>query len=195
MLAVPIALLVVYLLVFFVWRLLGLPADEKLVAAVKDWFDEYGLWVVLISAIVEGTLILGQYYPGGIVIFLGVITAGHDIPRVIAVVAIVSLAFFIGYTIDYFVGKYGWYRLFLKFGFGKGLQNAQTKLQKHELSAVIFSYWEPNLASITATAAGVLQIPLRRFQIKSIIGILVWNTFWGTLVAALPMPTARTPAP
>ena len=81
--------------------------------------------------------------------------------------------------------KYGWYRLFLKFGFGKGLQNAQTKLQKHELSAVIFSYWEPNLASITATAAGVLQIPLRRFQIKSIIGILVWNTFWGTLVAAL----------
>jgi membrane protein DedA with SNARE-associated domain len=143
------------------------------------------LWIILISGILEGTLILGQYYPGGLVIFLGVISAGRDIPRVIAVISMVSLAFVIGYTFDYLIGKYGWYRLFVKFGLKKSLDAAQQKLQKHEFSAIIFSYWEPNLASITATAAGILQLPLKRFSLRSLAGIIFWNIVWGTLVSSL----------
>lgn len=175
----------IYLLVYLFWGYFNLPKDEKLIGITTNWFKHYGLWIIFISAILEGTLILGQYYPGGLVIFLGVISAGKDISRVVAVVSVVSLAFIIGYTIDYLIGKYGWYKLFVKFGLKKSLDTAQTKLQKHELNAVIFSYWEPNLASVTATAAGILQIPLKRFSLHSLVGIIIWNTFWGTLVSAL----------
>ena len=104
---------------------------------------------------------------------------------VIAVVSVVCLSFFIGYTLDYYIGKFGWYRLFLKFGLKDSLTKAQTKLEKHEFNAIMFSYWEPNLASITATAAGILQLPLKKFSINSLIGIIIWNTLWGILVASL----------
>ena len=50
------------------------------------------------------------------------------------------------------------------------------------MSAVVLSYWEPNLASIIATAAGTLQIPLLRFELYSVLGITLWNIFWGMLV-------------
>lgn len=184
-LSAPLALLLAYLLVLLLWRILGLPKEDALIETTKNWFNHYGLWVVFVSAVLEGTLILGQYYPGGLVIFLGVITAGHSIPKIILVVAVVSLAFLIGYSLDYFIGRYGWYKLLLRFGLKKSLDKAQAKLQKHELNAVIFSYWEPNLASITATAAGILQVPLARFSLHSAVGIIVWNAFWGTLVASL----------
>ncbi len=184
-LSIPLLLMLGYLSVLVLWDLFQLPKGEQLVSLTKDWFAHYGLWLVFVSALLEGTLILGQYYPGGLVIFLGVISAGHNWPRVAAVVAVVSLSFFIGYTIDYAVGKYGWYKLLLKFGLKKSLENAQAKLQKHQLNAVFFTYWEPNLASIVATAAGTLQIPLLKFSVYSAVGIIIWNTFWGALVASL----------
>jgi len=184
-LSIPLSLMGVFLIVLLLWNLLNLPKDERLIEITKNWFNHYGLWIVFISAILEGTLILGQYYPGGLVIFLGVISAGNNIWQVITVVSIVSLAFVFGYTIDYLIGKYGWYKLFIKFGLQKPLETAQMKLQKHALSAIMFSYWEPNLASVTATAAGILQLPLKKFTLYSVIGIVIWNSLWGTLVAAL----------
>jgi len=125
---------------------------------------------------------LGQYFPGGTIIFLGVISAGQDMYKATEVVLIVAIAFFISYTLNYIVGKYGWYNLLIKFGLKNSLENAKGKLNKQGLNAVIFSYWEPNLASITATAAGVLKVPLANFLLYSFIGIVIWETFWGTLV-------------
>ena len=184
-LSIPLSLIAVSLTVYIIWGVLDWPRGQELTDLTEGWLEKYGLWIIFISAIIEGVLILGQYYPGGLVIFLGVIAAGKNIPLVIGVVAIVSLAFFIAYTINYLIGKYGWYRLLLKFGLKKPLDNAQKKLSKHELNAVIFSYWEPNLASVTATAAGILQIPLSRFALHSALGIVIWNVFWGTLVFTL----------
>ncbi len=185
LISVPVALLVIYLILALIWKLLNLPSDDELVPIVKNYFAQYGLWLVFVGALIEGFLLLGQYFPGGFIIFLGVITAGKDIPRAAEVVAIVSIAFFISYTLNYWVGKYGWYKLLVKFGLKKSLDDAQQKLIKQGMNAVIFSYWEPNLASITATAAGVLQIPLRKFLVYSAAGVIIWNIFWGTLVFTL----------
>ncbi len=103
----PLFLFGLYLLVFVLWRAFRLPTDEQLIEITKHWFTNFGLLVVFISGIIEGTLILGQYFPGGLVIFLGVISAGKDIAKIVEVVAIVCVSFFIGYSIDYAMGKYG----------------------------------------------------------------------------------------
>jgi membrane protein DedA with SNARE-associated domain len=185
LLSIPLILLGIYLLTMLIWKALSLPTDDQMVVMVKDYFAQYGLWIVFIGALIEGFLLLGQYFPGGLVIFLGVIAAGKDIPRVIAVVSVVSLAFFISYTLNYLVGKYGWYKLLEKFGLKQSIENSKRKLERHGLNAIIFSYWEPNLASITATAAGIIQVPLKKFLIFSAVGIVIWNIFWGTLVSSL----------
>lgn len=180
--AVPLSFLVVYLTLIALWETFGLPPQEELIKIIKNYFVGYGLWVVFVGALVEGVLLLGQYFPGGFIIFLGVISAGRDIPRVINVVLLVSTAFFVAYYLNYLMGKYGWYRLFLKFGLKNSIESSQKRLSKHALKGILASYWEPNLASITATAAGILQIPLKIFLTYSLIGIAVWNTFWGTFV-------------
>jgi membrane protein DedA with SNARE-associated domain len=185
LLSIPLALMGIYLSMYIVWKFLGLPSDDQLLDIVKGWFAKYGLWIVFIGALIEGFLLLGQYFPGGFIIFLGVISAGRNIPKALSVVLIVCAAFFIAYTLNYLLGKYGWYKLFIKFGLGRSIEKSKDKLINQGLNAIFFSYWEPNLASITATAAGILQVSLRKFSLYSAVGIVLWNVFWGTLVYIL----------
>lgn len=177
----PIILLAFFSLVWFIWNSSGLPQDEELIRATEKYFHMYGYWIVLVSAIVEGMLVAGLYYPGSLVIFLGVIFAGKNIPEVILVVFMTSLGLAIAYIIDYLLGRYGWYRLLLKFGLREPIENAQHKLTEYGPRAIFLSYWHPNLAALTSTAAGILQFPIKKFAIYSILSIVAWNIFWGTL--------------
>jgi len=185
LLIIPTTLFVIYLTMILLWKIFLFPSPEELVIIIQDYFDKYGLIVVFFSALIEGVLLLGQYFPGGFIIFLGVITAAGNILKASKVVLIVSLAFFIAYNINYFMGKYGWYKLFVKFGLKKPIDNSKIKLNKHGLKVILLSYWDTSIASITATAAGILNFPLLKFNFYSIIGILIWNTFWGVLVFKL----------
>lgn len=183
--SVPLTLVAIYFSMMVVWKIFDLPSDEKLIGIIQDFFVAHGLIVVFVGAFIEGFLLLGQYFPGGTIIFLGVISAGSDPVRAAVVVSTVSVAFVLAYTANYLIGKYGWYRLLIKFGLRKSLDKAQKKLLDQGLNAIIFSYWEPNLASLVATAAGILRVPFRRFEQFSIFGVFIWNLFWGTLVFLL----------
>jgi membrane protein DedA with SNARE-associated domain len=185
LLSIPLILIVVYLSMYVLWKILNLPTDDQLLVIVREWFSKYGLWIVFVSALIEGFLLLGQYFPGGFIIFLGVISAGKDAERAIEVVIVVCVSFFIAYSLNYLVGKYGWYKLLAKFGLAGSIERSKDKLIKQGLNAIFFTYWEPNLASLTATAAGILSIPFRKFSLYSAIGIILWNIFWGTLVFIL----------
>ncbi len=182
-LSVPLIIIAAYGLLYLVWMIFDLPPEDEMVRLVTTWLQSYGLWIIFVSALVEGVLLFGNYYPGGLVIFLGVISAGGDIGKTIFVVLLVCLALFCAYFINYMLGKHGWYRLLIKFGMKDSIERQKQKLEQHQFKAVMGSYWFPNLASITSTAAGILRVPLAKFLIHSAIGVLVWNSLWGTLVA------------
>ena len=177
----PIILLAFFSLIWIVWNSSGLPQDAELIAATEKYFIQYGYWIVLVSAIIEGMLVAGLYYPGSLVIFLGVIFAGKNVPTVALVVLLTSIGLTIAYGMDYLLGRYGWYRLLLKFGLQNPIENAQQKLIQYGPRAIFLSYWHPNLAALTSTAAGILQFPIKKFAIYSILSIACWNIFWGTL--------------
>lgn len=185
LLAVPLLVISLFLLLTLAERFFHFSLKDSLVLFMKERFEQHGYWLIFLSALIEGVLILGEYYPGGFIIFVGVVSAGKDISRVSKVVLTVSLAFLIAYHINYLVGKHGWYKLFLRFKLQEPLERAQKRLSKHAFNAIMLSYWEPNLASVTATAAGILQVPLRRFFRFSLFSILVWNAIWGALVYSL----------
>lgn len=182
LLTIPLVLLGIYVSMVFLWKIFSFPSPEELVEVTASYFEKYGLWIVFISALIEGFLLLGQYFPGSFIIFLGVISAGNNVVRAAQTVGVVSIAFFIAYSLNYLIGRYGWYKLFVKLGLKRPLDNAQERLTKHGLRAILFCYWEPNLSSIIATAAGVLHLSISKFLLYSVLGILVWNTFWGILV-------------
>jgi len=184
-LALPLILLIVLISLIALWKLLKLPPEEELIALVQKYFDLYGYWVVLVSAILETLLLVGWYFPGGFIIFLGVLFASANISRVAGVVTLVIIGSLLALSLNYLLGKYGWYKLFLKLGLRGPLEKAQIRFIRYGLPAVLGSYWNPNLASLTATAAGILHFPFRKFFTASLLATVVWDVFWGTLVYLL----------
>ena len=69
-----------------------------------------------------------------------------------------------------------------KFGIHKRLEKYQRLLDKNVFTTIFFTYWETNIASIVATAAGSLRISFKKFFAYSIIGILFWTIFWATVL-------------
>ncbi|OHA95809.1 MAG: hypothetical protein A3C62_00175 [Candidatus Zambryskibacteria bacterium RIFCSPHIGHO2_02_FULL_39_16] len=178
----PIGVLGFFMLLYVSWRFFGLPEEDKIIEIARFYFDKYGLAILLVSAVIEGTVLIGWYYPGSLVIFLGVILAGKDIPSVVAAVSTITLGLYFAYILNFLIGKYGWYRLLLKFGLREALEDAKKRVTKHGLPAIFMSYWQPNLGALVATSVGILEFSFGKFLLYSIIATVLWNTFWGTLV-------------
>ena len=178
----PMFFLAIFLSLWAVWKILNLPPENELIEIIKSYFDLYGYWIVFLSAVIEGVLFVGWYYPGSLVIFLGVIFADKNITEVIWVITLVTTGLFLAYLFNYALGKYGWYKMLLKFGLRKPIENAQIRLTKHGFGGIFLSYWQPNLAALTSTAAGILQFSFKKFMFYSIIATTLWDIFWGALV-------------
>jgi membrane protein DedA with SNARE-associated domain len=180
--AFPLAVLAVFGLLYAVWLALDLPPEETMAQAAKDYLDRYGVVIVLISAYLEGLLLIGWYFPGTLVIILALVFAAPDPLRTAEVAAIAGTGLFSAYVTNFFAGKYGWYRLLLAFGLREPLENAQKRLTKYGLSAIFTTYWQANLASCISTAAGILQFPVGRFVALSFLAEAMWVSFWSTLI-------------
>jgi membrane protein DedA with SNARE-associated domain len=167
-----------------VWKILDLPSEEETIMIVTSWLREYGLWVVLIGSIIETLLFVGFYFPGSVIIFLSVALSPDPLQAVKAIIT-VSLGMLIGYSINYLLGKYGWYKVFLKLGMKGGIENAKIKMEKNDLRYIFYTYWNPGLGSFTSTAAGVIQMNYSRLLLLMIFAVAIWNTFWGVLVYSL----------
>ena len=166
------------------WWLLDLPQKEELLPLISHYFVAYGLVIVFLAALLESTLVIGWYFPGGVVMFLCVAISPTPLQAATVVLTIMG-GLYVGYTINFLVGKYGWYRLLLKFGIRRQLEEAQANLLKNGPRAILASYWMPGLGAIVATAAGVLQYELKKFLQWSLVSTVAWSTFIGTTVYVL----------
>ena len=166
---------------YVVWKLFDLPPQDEVIRLAEVYFDRYGLITVFICAILEAVLFLGWYFPGSLVIVLAVVFAGNDPVQVVGVFSATTLGFFVAYPFNYFVGKYGWYRLLMSLGLGEPLRKAQRQLTTYGPRAIFFTYWHPNLAGLTSTAAGILLIPFRTFFVYTVIATVLWDAAWTVL--------------
>src|SRR4051794_40608053 len=85
--AFPLAVLATFGLLYLVWLALDLP-QETLAAAAKDYLNRYGVVIVLISAYLEGLLLIGWYFPGTLVIVVALIFAAPHPARFALVAAV-----------------------------------------------------------------------------------------------------------
>ncbi len=188
--ALPLVLLAAYLALYGIWTFFDLPSREAIVETAREYYEVHGYWVVLIGALVEGALLINWYFPGSVIILLGVVLAVESKElNVIAVVGLATVGFFIASMANYALGRFGWYRLLLRFGLQTPMMNAKQKLEWYGLPIVFATYIHPNLGALTATSAGILHVSFKRFLAYSAGALLLWNSFWG-LIAFLFGPTA-----
>src|SRR3989338_3380973 len=177
-LAVPIFALLAFGLFYIFWALLDLPPKEEVMRIAELYFETYGLATIFVAAMIESVLFVGWDFPGSLVIVLGVVFSRDDFVQLLGVYSVTTLAFIIAYALNFYVGKYGWYRLLLALGLRKPLENAQHQLTRYGPRAIFLTYWHPNLAALTSTAAGILQLPFRTFMTYSAAAAILLDVFW-----------------
>jgi membrane protein DedA with SNARE-associated domain len=177
--AAPLTLVVVFATVLVLFYIFPLPGKADIIAFMKHYYDQYGYWLVFIGAIGEGMLLFNWYFPGSVMVVFGVIFSRPDPVKAAVMVLLIMLGFFLSYLFNYALGKYGWYRLLLRLGLRKPLENAKTRVETKGLRLIFFTYFHPNLGALTATSAGILHLPFRKFLLYSIVAIIAWNTLWG----------------
>ncbi|KXK30248.1 MAG: hypothetical protein UZ12_BCD005000606 [Bacteroidetes bacterium OLB12] len=66
---------VFYIGLILLYRALGLPSPEAIIAWTNGYYEAYGYWVVLAGALAEGALFINWYLPGSMVVALGAVFA------------------------------------------------------------------------------------------------------------------------
>lgn len=176
----PILLLVFYTGVVFFIRS-KIPNTERLLATIEGLYGTIGYPLILLAAIAEATFLLGFYVPGSAVVLLGAALSRTGVVAFPLVYLLGTCGLVTGYTINYFLGKYGWYHILTQLGFEKGIEKAQEKIITHGRRAIFLGYILPSSASFFSTAAGVLGMPFKKFLITSIVAQSFWSLLWGTL--------------
>jgi membrane-associated protein len=179
--AIPAIAVLVYLLFLYLYRLSGLPQSAEIILWAEKYYISYGYWVVFIAAIAEGALFVNWYVPGSIVVALGVVFAKTSGLSIVVMLACVIAGFFFTALLNYAMGRFGWYHVFLKLGLKGPLEKVQSKIQDKGLKILFTTYVHPNFGALTATAAGILKLPFGRFCIYSLCSIAVWNSLWTVL--------------
>lgn len=176
--AIPLIVLLLYISVIFIYKFLGLPSSEEIIASTTKYYENYGYWVVLIGALVEGALLINWYLPGSVVVALGVVFAKQADLNVFFMLFLVIIGFFTTALFNYALGRFGWYHILLKLGLRIPLEKAQTKVEEKGLSILFTTYVHPNFGALAATASGILRLSFARFFIYSLISITIWNILW-----------------
>lgn len=181
LLSLPLSLLISFIFVFIIWRVFSLPSTETLISIIGVFFQKYGVIVILVSACIEGMLLFGGYFPGVFVIFISVVTS-ESLSEAIFRISIGTAGLIIAHIINYFLGKYGWHKLFEKFGLKSSIESKKSNLVKNGAFAIFGSYWLPSMSALTDTAAGILLMPFKKFLLFSITASIFWNFLVGFIV-------------
>ncbi|OGI68178.1 hypothetical protein A3A05_01205 [Candidatus Nomurabacteria bacterium RIFCSPLOWO2_01_FULL_41_12] len=180
-LALPLIVLALYFGIIYLFRYLGFPSPEEIIAFTQRYYETYGYSVVLVGAIAEGALLINWYLPGSIVVALGVIFAKQAGLNVFLMLGLVILGFFLTALLNYALGRFGWYHVFLKLGLQMPLEKMQSKVADKGLKILFTTYVHPNFGALAATAAGILRLPFFKFFLYSLISITIWNSLWTIL--------------
>ncbi len=180
--SIPLSLLLLYFFLFHFQKYVAMPSQDTFLSLTLDFINTQSLFVIFLIALVEGGLILGQYSPGGVVIFLSIVSAEGNIPKVSLLLLVITIAYLMAYSLDYLFGYYGVDTILKKLGLEKKTEKYRKLLDRNAFSTIFFSYAETNIASIVAVASGLLKIPFKKFFSYSILAVIFWNIFWAIIL-------------
>lgn len=180
-LAMPLILLGT-LCIFFVIAAVFFPTPDALLEGLKYYFALYGYPVLIFSAMIESIPLINIYFPGSSIILLAAAFCRQGSLNIFAVILLTAASFCLTYVLNYWLGRYGFHKLFVKFGMGDALEKTKVQVKKHGFWWIWISYSHPNLGALTSTTFGILNLPFSSFLTQTILANIVWSTFWGVIM-------------
>lgn len=183
----PLIFLVFYIALFIVIR--GtIPDPSTLIENIKNLYGSYGYLIIFFGSFLEALFIIGLYLPGATVVLLGAALSKTGVIEFPLVYLLSNIGLCMGYSINYILGKYGWYHVLNRFGLGRGIDTAKNNLVKHKRKAIFIGFIHPSSASFLSTAAGVTGFQFREFFILAVLSQAFWSLVWGSLAYFFGLP-------
>ncbi len=155
---------------------------NDLLEAIKAQYTTYGYLIVFLAAYLENTVILGLILPGGSLVLLGAIYAAGGTLSLPLVIFFGWIGMALGNSTDYWIGRFGLYRLIentrLKKYLDPHMASATDFLNKRGGAAIFISHFIGHLRSFVAMTAGAVKFPFRRFAVYELAAALIWNLIY-----------------
>lgn len=162
---------------------MGFPNASEISDTFLIIYKDYGLIVIFLASFVEGLFILSMYLPGSLVIILSAFALGFDFITLLKIGLISILGFTAVNVVNYYLGKYGYYKLLLKIGGEETLEKTKSDFKKNSLKTIFLTSFHPNFLAITMIVAGITNSNLIKVLFQSILSLIFWITLWMTVVS------------
>lgn len=173
---VPLSFLTLILIGDIIWQAVGLPNTQETIEIIKRLFTDYGYPLVFLSAFIEALLLVGLYVPGSVALVLAATLAGQGVLNIWMVILLITSGCLLAVITNYALGKYGWYHLLVRFGLKDAIERMKLRAETKGLKLIHFTYFNPNMASLSATSFGILRVNFPKFLFHSTIAFAYWNT-------------------
>lgn len=179
----PLFLIFLYLLFFFLLRNL-FPNSSVLIDYLSSIYGRFGYEIVILASLFESLILINFFVPGILAVVLGVLFSAGKLDLMMMVVAAIAGSF-LGYLIDFALGRFGFAAMIIKLGYKKEVSNIQNKLKTGAIKSAFLGFIHPNIGSITALLAGALRINFTNFFLAAFVATFVWYSIWGILIFLL----------
>ncbi|MCI5050851.1 MAG: VTT domain-containing protein [Candidatus Pacebacteria bacterium] len=172
-----------FLLVFILaYDLLGLPNAIVVSEFFLNQYEKYGFWIILLAAFLEALFILSIYIPASLVIVLSAFALGFDIQTLLKIGVISILGFMLANILNYYLGKFGYYKLLLKLGGNQSVEKIQNDFSQNPNKTIFFTSFHPNFLAITMISAGIAKSNLLKVIFQSLISLIFWISLWMSVI-------------
>jgi membrane protein DedA with SNARE-associated domain len=147
---------------------------EKALDIAKDLFESYGYLTVFLAPLLENTIFLGAIIPGTIIMLLGGLSAHDGLINIWYAIPLAILGAWIGDTISYGIGRFGWQRLGPESRMVKWAEEMREPLLEHTSWLVVLYHFAGYSRLIGPAASGFLRVPFARWVLLDYLGSALW---------------------
>ena len=141
---------------------------------LENLFAAYGYYVVFLGVLLENAMFLGLLVPGSVILILAGLSAQNGSINIWFVLALAITATIIGDTISYTVGRMGWAKAIEKGAAGAIVERLRGAMESNHVWIILGYHWAGYSRAVGPVAAGLFQIPYRRWAPLDYCGGAVW---------------------
>jgi membrane protein DedA with SNARE-associated domain len=147
---------------------------ETALDIARNLFEDYGYLTAFLAPLLENTIFLGAIIPGTLVMLLAGLSAEQGLIKLQYAVPLAILGAWIGDTLSYGIGRFGFSRLGPESRVAKWSEEMREPLLEHTGWLVLLYHFAGYSRVIGPSAAGFLRVPFRRWIVLDYIGAALW---------------------
>lgn len=151
-----------------------------IVGILDTLFGRYGYWVVFVGLILEGTVVIGAFTPGEVIVLLAGGYAARGRLNPFLLVAIATAGGMIGSTISYMLGRHGGLPALKRYGRYVGVSEERLAASRayfeiHGSKTVFIGRWVGGVKAWVPALAGAACMPWPVFVGYSFAAAFLWS--------------------